>query len=373
MRTSEVLVVGGGVVGASTAFFLAREGIEVTLLERSALASGASGAAAGMLTPFSEASGPGPFLTWATRSLAGFESLAAELLERSGMDCEWVRSGTLRLVFDAEEAELQRDRMARLGDIGRLEWLDAAAVRSREPAISESVVGAVWSPDEAHVRSPLLARSYAAAARRLGARIETGVEVASLCIEDGRVAGVETAAGAWSTPRVVLCTGAWSGGGGLWPGGIRPPPIEPVRGQILSLAAPTPSFRAMIWGAGGYLVSKRDGSVVVGATEEHVGFDARVTAAGMHHLLGLAPRLVPGLSGCTFRSAWAGLRPGSPDGLPLVGPVPGIEGLALAAGHHRSGVLLSPVTGRLVADWVAGKGIPEEAAAFLPSRFLSDA
>jgi len=361
-------VVGGGVIGASVAFHLAREGIEVALLERDALASGASGAAAGMLTPTSEASDAGPFYRWALRSLAGFESLAAELLERSGVDCELVRCGTLRLAFDEADVARLRERAAGFPDAG-LEWLDAAALRGVEPRAADAAVGGVFAPGEAHVRSPLLARAYASAARRLGARIETGVEVTGLRVSGDRVAAVETGDGPWSTPRVVVCAGAWSATGGLWPAGLAPLPVVPVRGQILSVEAPTPTLATTLLGEGGYVVPKYDGSLVVGATEEHVGFDARVTGQGLRQVLEIGMRLVPAVADCTFRSAWAGLRPASPDGLPIIGPIEAVEGLAVATGHHRNGVLLSPVTGEIVADWVAGKGTPADAAPFLPRRF----
>ena len=368
MRTSEVVVVGGGVIGASVAFFLAREGVEVTLLERDALAAGASGAAAGMLTPSSEASEAGSFFRWAQRSLAGFEDLAAELLERSGVDCEFVRSGTLRLAFDETEASRLRERAGRLPGV-RLEWLEAATVRTVEPHAAPAAVGGLFAPDEAHVRSPLLARAYAGAARRLGARIETGVEATGVRVTGGRIAAVETRDGVWSTPCLVLCAGSWSATGGPWPDDLAPPPVEPVRGQILSVESPTPAPATTLLGAGGYVVPKRDGSLIVGATEERVGFDARVTAEGLRRLLAIGARVVPAIADCTFHSAWAGLRPASPDGLPIVGPIPEVEGLAVATGHYRNGVLLSPVTGGLVSDWVAGKGTPDEARAFLPSRF----
>jgi len=361
-------VVGGGVIGASVAFHLAREGIEVALLERDALASGASGAAAGMLTPTSEAGDAGPFYRWARRSLAGFETLAAELLERSGVDCELVRCGTLRLAFDETDVARLRERAASFPDAS-LEWLDAGALRGAEPQAAADAVGGVFAPGEAHVRSPLLARAFAAAARRLGARVETGVEVTRLRVAADRVTAVETREGAWSTPRVVVCAGAWSATGGIWPPGLPPLPVVPVRGQILSVEAPTPALATTLLGAGGYVVAKCDGSLVVGATEEHVGFDARVTGEGLRQVLEIGLRLVPAVADCTFRSAWAGLRPASADGLPIIGPIEQVEGLAVATGHHRNGVLLSPITGELVADWVAGKGTPEDAAAFLPQRF----
>jgi glycine oxidase len=148
-------------------------------------------------------------------------------------------------------------------------------------------------------------------------------------------------------------------------------PIEPVRGQIVSLDAPSPAFAPIVWAGDTYLVPKRDGSLIVGATEERVGFDCRVTARGVCGLLASATALMPSLGRTSFRSAWAGLRPATPDGLPLIGAVPGVEGMWVAAGHHRNGVLLSPVTGELVADAVEGKGLPPDAAAFSPTRFGS--
>ncbi len=370
MRTSEVVVVGGGVIGTSVAFHLAREGIEVTLLERDALAAGASGAAAGMLAPRSEAVAEGAFRALAERSHERFAPLAKELLDRSGVDCEWERCGTLVLAHEEGEAASLEARAAGEG-VG--EWLDASALRASEAAVSPEALGALFCPDEAHVRSPLLVRAYATAARRFGARIETGCEVTGVRVEGGRITGVDSADGAWSTPRVVFCAGAWSGLAGVWPEGSTLPPVEPVRGQILSLDPPTPKLGHMLRGAGGYAVPKRDGSVVLGATEERVGFDARVTAEGVNQLLAIGRALLPGLGDATFRTAWAGLRPGTPDGFPLLGPVPGVEGLALAAGHHRNGVLLSPVTGEIIVDWISGQATAEDAKAFLPDRFLGGA
>ena len=147
-------------------------------------------------------------------------------------------------------------------------------------------------------------------------------------------------------------------------------PFEPVRGQILSLDNTQPALRRIVVGEEVYLVPKRDARVVVGATEDRVGFDRRVTAAGVQRLLAAAPRLVPALADCAFRDAWAGLRPCTPDGLPMIGRAPGVEGLLVAAGHHRNGVLLSPITGRLIADLVLGKPLPPEADAFRLERFF---
>lgn len=363
MRSRDVAIVGGGVVGCAIAFELAREGLEVVLLERGELASEASGAAAGMLLPFGEAEGPGPFLRQGLASLALFPDLVREARERSGIDPEHVVCGALHVAPDAEEAARLRERAALLGDRGA-EWLGAEELRSLEPRLARDLAGAVFARAEAHVRSPLLVRALAGAAVSLGARVETGTPVLALRRDAERVAGVETPAGAVAAGTVVLCAGAWSPA--LAPVAL---PIEPLRGQIVSLDAPRPGLGAIVNAPGVYLVPKRDGSVVVGATSERVGFDPRVTADGVASLLASALRLAPGLAGAGFRSAWAGLRPATPDGLPAIGWAPGHRGLLLAAGHHRNGVLLAPLTARLVADLLLGKAPAPDAAIFAPERF----
>ncbi len=356
-------------IGCAVAYFLARQGASVLLLERDAVASHASGAAAGMLAPIGESQSEGPLLAWGLRSLALFPELCAELRERSGVDPEYVPSGVLRVAHGEREARRLR-RSAEALPIAKLSWLEAEQARAVGPPLAPDLVGALWSPDEGHVRSSLMTRAYAGAARRLGARIETGSPVVGRLRAGERVVGARTAARACAADHVVLCMGAWAPGGRAWLETELALPVEPVRGQILSLDAPSPSFSPIVWGPGAYLVPKRDGSVVVGATEERVGFDCRVTVEGATALLSAAPRLVPALAGCTVRGFWAGLRPDTPDHLPIIGVLPGVEGLLLAVGHYRNGVLLSPVTGRLVADAIAGKGFPEEARLFAPDRFL---
>lgn len=360
---ADVVVVGGGVAGCASAWYLAREGVSVTLVERDDVAAQASGAAAGMLRPFGEAEQGGPFLAWAERSLALFPELCAELRERSGVDPEFEPSGALYLAGGDDEARVLRAKAARLA--GReIEWLDDRAARDLESGLAPGLAGALFAPREAHVRSALLTQAYAAAAGELGARIECGVACQALRREAGRLVGIDTSDGPRAAGAVLLCAGVWTPATAP-----RPLPIEPVRGQILSLDNARPPLRHIVVGADAYLVPRRDGRVVVGASEERVGFDRRVTADGVRRLLAAAPRLVPALADCAFRDAWAGLRPATPDGLPLVGPVPGVDGLLVAAGHHRNGVLLSPVTGRLVADLVLGKTPPPDADAFRVDRF----
>ena len=366
-RSFDVAVVGGGVVGCAIAFELAREGRRVVLLERGELAGEASGVAAGMLLPLGESAAPGPLATLGLASLALYPELVAELRDRSGIDAELVASGALHVAEDAAAAERLRARARALSALGA-EWLEAPEVRELEPRLGPRLAGALFARGEAHVKSALLARAAAGAAASLGARIETGVCVQALRRDGARVVGVATSGGEVPAGCVVLCAGAWSPG--LAPCAL---PIEPVRGQILALESPRPPLGAIVTAAAGYLVPRRDGSVVVGATSERVGFAPGVTAAGVAELLAAAQALVPALGACAFRGAWSGLRPATPDGLPAVGPLPGAPGLVLAAGHHRNGVLLAPITARIVADLVLGKSPSPDAAALSPARFGASA
>lgn len=367
MKTSDVIVIGGGVVGASVAYFLAREGLSVTLFERDDLAAHASGAAAGMLAPICESGGGGALFEAGLRSLELFPALAAELRELSGVDPQYVQSGVLRVAETPEVAESLRTQASALAGNG-VEWLGAAAARAREPHLADGILGALWSPREAHVYSPQLARAYAQAAARLGAQIRTGDPVLGLIRDGDLVLGVKTATGEWGSGHVVLAAGVWTRYCAEWLGERLE--VEPVRGQILALDQPRPPLRTIVWSGHTYLVPKLNGSVIVGATEERVGFDRRITAAGVAGLVGAATGVVPALADCTFRQAWSGLRPDTPDHLPAIGPVPGVGGVVVAAGHYRNGVLLSPVTGQAVADWIVRRGLSPLIRPFLPERLL---
>jgi glycine oxidase len=377
LESADVVVIGGGIAGCSAAWFLARAGLDVLVLERDGLAQHASGAAAGMLTPFAEGAPGSALLTQGREALLQFEALCEELHARSGVDPEFERSGSLRVALsDAEQVDLQA-RFARLQATGvDVEWLAPAEAALLQPGLAAELRGALWAREESHVRSPLMTRAYAGAAQSLGARLVTGSAVVGLCFEGDRVSGVRVAGaleGTISAGCVVVCAGTWSGVLREWlaPRAIadRLPSVEPLRGQILSLRGAAPLLRTIVWGEGAYLVPKRDGSVVVGATEERAGFDARVTASGLAQLLVAAPRALPALADAAFDRGWAGLRPSSPDGLPSIGTLPGIEQLVVAYGHHRSGVLLSPISGKLVRDQVLGKEPAPGAKAFDPTRF----
>ena len=365
MNSSDVIIVGGGIAGSVSAYFLAREGFRVRLLERGELAAEASGAAAGMLLPIGEARGRSALYRFGMRSLAEFPELCDELIERTGFDPEYEASGALHVATtETRLRELQTARVA-LPE-AKLEVLGADETRA-EASLGPDVCGSLWSPGEAHVRSPLFAKALAAGAAQLGVRIETGTLVTGFVRRGDRVVGVRTPDHVFAADHVVLCSGAWAPSMLDEVGGGFRLPVEPVRGQIVALERPESASRAIIFAENVYLVAKRDGTLVAGATQEHVGFDRRVTAEGVLTVLRAATRLAPALATASFRGAWAGLRPTTPDGLPLIGPHPNLENLILATGHSRSGVLLAPVTGRWVADLVAEKSlVPEELS---PSRF----
>ena len=382
-RLPDAVVVGGGVIGTAIAWSLARAGLAVTLLERGELAGQASSAAAGMLAPISESHGEGPLLRAGLASLARFPALVAELRDASGIDAELVTSGCLRVPADDAEAAALARRARSDAALG-LVWLEPGEVAELAPGLAPALRarGALFCAREAHVRSPLLTRAFAAAAAALGAQVETGVAARGL-LRGGeqaeragsgtrtesrrRVCGVATSAGERPAGLVVLCPGSVAAECAAWIGPDARIPVEPVRGQIVALESPAP--RCIVWGTGAYLVPKLDGSLVVGATVERVGFDARTTAAGVESLLAAARALLPETAGARFLGASAGLRPDTPDHLPLVGPWPGAPGLVIATGHYRNGVLLAPLTGQLVADGVLGKGWAEPA--FDPARFAA--
>lgn len=362
MARPDVIVVGGGIVGCSIAYHLAARGVRVAVVERHRAGGQASGAAAGMLAPGAEAHEPGPLLDLGLRSLGLFPELAARLHEETGVDVEYVPSGLLYVALDEGEAEALRRRLAWQRQAGvEAEWLEGAAARALEPGLPAGVLGAVHYRREHHVYSPRLVQALALAAARRGATFLEGTEATGLLADGDRVRGVTLCGeGAGVLPggerlegdHVVLAAGAWTS---FW--GPRlglDLPVYPVRGQIIALEQKPLPFRHVVFCASprGYAVPKVRGVIAVGATEDRAGFDASVTLAGVAYLSALAPTLIPALERARFRHAWAGLRPWSATGLPLIGPVPGWQGLTIAAGHYRNGILLSAVTGRAVADLV---------------------
>jgi glycine oxidase len=365
----DVLVIGAGAIGSSIAYYLTKAGARVMLLDRGEVGGQATQASAGMLIPQSESAGPGPFTELAMESVRLFGALSEELRERTGMDIGYRATPLLRVALDEAEEHDLRIRRAWQDRAGiPVAWLDAASATEVEPGLNPDVRAALLYANDHQVDARALARALVRAGVDLGMVLRERAPVDSLVIEGERVVGVQSAGAIVRAEEVVIATGAWSA---TWADSLRTPiPVRPVRGQILALRVMGTSLRNVVFSQAGYLVSKADGLTYVGATEEEAGFDARPTAAGIAGLLAVVPRLAPALASATFAGAWAGLRPGTPDRLPLLGRVPGWHGISLATGHFRNGILLAPVTGVLIADLLRHERPRLSLQAFDPARFV---
>jgi glycine oxidase len=336
----DAVFVGGGVIGLASAWRAQEAGLSVCVLERDRVGSGASRVAAGILAPDSEAEpGSEPFVHFARRSLALYPRLVEEL----GVDVGFWPSGMLVVAVDPDEVEQI------IHAFRGLEWLTASACRTLEPGLAPAICGGLFSEQEASVDPRRLVDA-------LAARVEVreGVEVVSVARDAVTTSTGETIAAG----RVVLCAGAWSGLAGV--------PVRPVKGQVVRLRGELPVQR-MIRTEHVYVVPRQNGEVVVGATVEERGFDTTVTAGAVHELLREGYRVLPELAELELVDASAGLRPGSPDNGPLIGEWE--DGVLVATGHYRNGILLAPATAETIAAILTGAEPPAESLPFTPDRF----
>jgi glycine oxidase len=364
----DAVVVGAGIVGLACAWRAAQRGLSVLVLERDEPGAGASGVAAGMLAPVTEADfGDDALLRANLESHGRWPAFARELEELTGLDTAYTESGALVVAADRDDAE----ELRRLHSLHRTlglasEWLVPSACRREEPGLSPRIGGGILAPTDGHADPRATVGALAAALEHAGGELASGVEVVGLETSGGRVSGVRTAGGRVATERVVIAAGCWSGEG-LETGGPLPA-VRPVKGQLLELRArpgrPAPAER-IVRTPRCYLLTRADGRVVLGATVEEQGFDVSVTADGVYRLLEAAWEVLPEVSELELVSARAGLRPATPSGEPVIGPGEP-EGVVYATGHYRNGVLLAPLTGDAVAELLAGGALPEPVAAFAP-------
>jgi len=358
------------VIGLACGWRAAQRGLRVCVLERDEPGSGATHAAAGILAADTDVEpGREPFIPLAHRSAELYPAFAADLAEATGRDIGYEPVGTLYVAFDRDELSAIRRECEfhqRLGLAS--EWLGAAACRRLEPGLAPQCAGGLLAPHEAHVDPRRLAGALVDALRAAGGELRAGSEVVDGVRANGRLRGVLLADGSRVVAeQVLLAGGAWSAACAV---AADPLPVRPVKGQVLRLRAPAGSRPAerMIRSEWVYVVPRRDGEVVVGATVEERGFDTTITAGGVHELLREAYRALPEIAELELVETTAGLRPGSPDNGPLLGEW-GDEGLLVATGHHRNGILLAPVTAEAIAAIVAGENPPTEALPFAASRF----
>ncbi|MCC7106054.1 MAG: FAD-dependent oxidoreductase, partial [Chloroflexi bacterium] len=340
-RQPDVAVVGAGIVGLSTALFLAEGGARVVVIERESIGCAASGASAGMVSPFVEVEGPPALEALAEAGQRIHETLSARLRDEVGTDVHFRPLQVLRPAFDEGDAERLRKRAGeRRG--WSIRWLDGAEARALEPLLSPRALGALCAPDEAQVDSYRLTVALAQAVERRGVEIRYG-EARGLMCEGDRVVGVSLRREVVRAGSVLLAAGPWTGLMAEWTGW--PIPVIPLRGEILHLRQPGLQLQCCIIRGGNYVLLKPDGLVKAGTTEERVGFRAQPTVAGRRRMGAAAARLVPALREAAVVGHTACLRPLSADLLPILGPVPGWEGLFLATGHGRRGILLGPISG----------------------------
>jgi glycine oxidase len=370
-KSYDAVIVGAGLIGLACAWRAAERGMSVLVLERSAPGAGASGVAAGMLAPVTEADfGEEPLLRLNLSSRELWPAFAAELEARSGMPTHYRDSGALVVAADRDDAEELRRLHAFQRTLGlEAEWLSARECRRLEPGLAPRIGGGILAPQDGHVDPQAVLPALEAALESAGGELLSGAEVRSVDHDLGRVSGVSTAAGASiSAERVVVAAGAWSPS--LDPIGSGPP-VRPVKGQILELrarAGASPPPERIVRTPRCYLFARGDGRVVLGATVEEQGFDTTLTAGGVYRLLEAAWEVFPEVEEMELAGARVGLRPGSPDNAPVIGP-DGPEGLVWATGHYRNGVLLAPLTARAVAGLLADGTVPEELAPLSPARF----
>lgn len=361
-----VVVIGAGVIGSAVAYELARRGAAVTVVDPRPIGGGATQASAGMLVPYHEAPERGPFLELAERSLALYDEFIDRLAEDSGGRVEYARTGTLEVALDDTAADELKARGAALGGAGiACGWVDARQARTLEPRLAADVTAGLMIGAHGFVAQEAMTDALARAAVRNGAAcLRRGVRRVSRA---DRALAVDTDEGTIDADRVVVAAGSWSGQ--LRIDGDGALPIRPVRGQLLRLDWPHPPLARIVWGPRCYLVPRSDRTLLVGATVEEVGFDERATVAGVRDLMDAACELIPDAWRAGFGAVRVGLRPATPDGLPIIGRSSSNPAVVYATGHYRNGVLLAPVTARLVADLVLDGRQDPILEAFSPARF----
>ncbi|MGC8528984.1 MAG: glycine oxidase ThiO [Leptospirillia bacterium] len=370
----EILVVGGGIIGATISLALSRRGASVRILERAEPGGLATHAAAGILGPMNETDRPGPFLDLMRRSLALYPDFVSALVEETGLSPDLALDGILSVApTPADRPLLEKRHLWQRAIDPDVAFLEGSQAKELEPALTGPLDSALWYPKEGHVFAPRLIKSLFGALARRGVVLEQGVGVARVFAEPSGTLGVVDDTGRVRHGRVVVL----AAGAALSSIEIPGPPvrIHPVNGQILAVRSPGSFHRRVVfYPPHGYFVPKKDGTVVIGATEERIGGRTRVTPAGLLEFLSPLASFAPGILSLPLHHTWSGLRPCSDDALPVLGPLPSCPNLFVAGGHYRNGILLAPVTGDILADMILGQDSPllSLAKPFSPERFTKE-
>ena len=366
MKAFDVAIAGGGLVGGTIAFELARAGLHVALFDRQEPGEGSSWAAAGILSPAPENAGMISTVPLGLASLQLYPEFVAVVEEISGQSVGYRARGTLEALFSTDVQEKLSTIIALHHGLGlKAEPVSAEDAREMEPALSHELEAAVFRPDEACVDNRALTKAVLTAAERSGVKVFAGSNVQSIAKNGARCAGLvvndEKVESRWTVIAAGCCSAEIEGVG-------RYAPVRPAKGQMIALRAKDFSMERVLWSDHVYLVPRNDGRILAGATVEYVGFEKNVTAGGLEKILTAALQLAPTLADAHIEETWAGLRPDSPDHLPIIGPTD-LDGLLIATGHFRSGILLAPITAQLIRAWITTQNVSVDWARFSPTRF----
>jgi glycine oxidase len=366
MKKFDAAIAGGGVIGGAIALELARAGMRVGVFDRQQPGQEASWASAGILSPAPESPGMIALVPLGKKSLSLYPEFVAQVEEISGNNTGFRAEGTLEALFSGDtKAELSTIIALHHGLGLKAEALCADDARELEPALNEDVEAAVLRPEECSIDNRALTNAVLQAARRSGAEIFPDTSVRGIWREGNRCAGLilqhEKVEAKWT----IVAAGCFSAG---IEGVAAYAPVRPAKGQMVALRADEVKMRRVLWAEHVYLVPRNDGRILAGATVEYVGFDKRTTAGGIEKILSAAIELAPGLANARMEETWAGLRPDCPDHLPILGPTD-LDGLLMATGHFRSGILLTPITARLIREWITEQQVSVDWDRFSPLRF----
>lgn len=368
-RFSDVLIIGGGVIGLSLAREVHRKGIrKITILERGETGKESSYAAAGMLAPHAETEQLDDFYYFCNESNLLYPQFAEEIFDETDVDIELDNSGTLYLAFTEEDLTKLRRRFEWQKNAGlQVERLSAQETRQTEPFVSPDVLESLYFPNDWQVENRKLLYALQKYCELYGIEIREKAKVKRLLTENGKIVGAETDTEKFFAGKTVLTTGAWTSF--IKAENVALPRVKPIRGQMISFHTAKRLFQKVIYSARGYIVPRADGRVLAGATVEDAGFDKSVNEAGIELLRDHALEIAPSLENLEIYESWAGLRPFAPDGLPVLGGFDEVENLLIATAHYRNGILLAPITARILAEKIAENRNSKYLEIFNPRRF----
>jgi glycine oxidase len=368
MRIFDVVIAGGGLIGGAIALELAQAGLRVGVFEKGEPGREASWASAGILSPAPESPAMIPVIPLAKASMSLYPGFVANVEEISGQSVGLRPFGTMDALFSRDAARDLSTLIALHHGLGlKAEALRPEEARDLEPALSPDVEAAALRPDEASIDNRALTQAVLHAAKKSGAEIFSGDPVEAIWREKDRCAGLQVRGAHIAANWTVIAAGCFSA---TMEGVSAYAPVRPAKGQMVSLRADGLKIERVLWSEKVYLVPRNDGRILAGATVEYVGFDKHVTAGGVQKILSDAIELAPGLANARIEETWAGLRPDTPDHLPILGPTD-LDGLLMATGHFRSGVLLMPITARLISEWITEQRVNIDWERMSPMRFAA--